>query len=796
MIGALVSLVLVGGAALLVGQAIAALASGASRERPGAVSWLAPAFGLAALLVLGGVAVRLPGHAITAAVMLAAATVAAAAYLPGRVAGIGEAAALAAPVVMITTLAVALPFAIAGHVGILGAGLVNDDMASHLIIADYVGDPGGPVPSFVEGGYPIGPHAVAAAIAEGTGAGLVEVFAGFTIVLAPLLGMLALGLLTGLERPGRIAGACLIALSYLGVAYLVQGAFKEPIVSLLLIGLALWLARVVGLEGEGTDDSRQRTGEDVPARPNAHPVLQVLPLGVLAAAVVFTYSLPGLLWVVAVGVAVGLARVLLVKPRPELPRDWLRRIAPYAIGVLAVLVVATAQEWSRLADFSRISALNPERFGSQLGNLRGSLSPLEVLGIWPSGDFRTSASGAGLPALAFYLGAAVALAGLAAGLAGGLRERRLTLPAATLAALAVWGFLALVGSPYVAAKALAIAAPLVLAVAVRGTIGARSRPLLALGAVLLAGAALSSFLVLRQAPVGPDSHAEQLDEIRAAVQDEDLLFLGRDDFIGWELRGSGEISGVVTNFYDVEDVRPRFKKGKGGGEKFDVDAVFPRELDGFPFILATAGGPVSSVPPRFEEAVRTDDFVLYERTGSTGKRRTLDEGTDPGRVLDCADPEQGAISRQEGSATIWDPAPVIAGAGGWSPSDEPTEGAPASQTLDLPAAGRYLISLEYDSRRPLRVSAPDLGLDVALAANLDFRGETPTFPVAELSVERPTVADVSVEPEEPNLLARLLRAPNEAHLRSLTATPLDPGAIRQVPLSQACGEYVDWYRSG
>jgi hypothetical protein len=609
--------------------------------------------------------------------------------------------------------------------------------------------------------------------------------------LAPLLGLLGLGLLEGLTRLRRIAGACAIALAYLGAAYLLQGAFKEPMLSVLLIGLALWLGQLVGLAaGERTTEAPATAGDGV------HPILRVLPLGMLVAGVVFVYSLPGLLWVAAVGVAVVLARLLLVRPRPTLPEDWARKFAPYAIGVIVVLLIATAQEWSRLADFSRISALNPDRFGSQLGNLRGSLSPLEVLGIWPAGDFRTSASAAGLPAAAFYLGAAVALAALLAGGLEALRTRRnLALAAAALAAVAVWALLALIGSPYVAAKALAIAAPLVMAVALRGTLGSRATPLVALGVALLAGAALSTFLVIRQAPVGPSTHADSLAAIRDAVQGEDVLFLGRDDFIGWELRGSGEITGVVTNFYDVEDIRPRFKKGKGGGEKFDVDAVFPKDLDKFRYVLATTGGPASSVPPRFREVVRTDDYVLYHRTGATGKRRTLDEGTEPGRILNCDKPENRALARSGGVAVVWDPPPVVKDADAWSTA-EPTDGSPATQTLKLPAAGRYLISLEYDSRRPLRVSAPDLGLDTTIAANLDFRGETPTFPVGEVTVDGPAKAEVSAEPDGPNLLGRLLHAPNEAHLRSLTATPLDPGAIHRVPLAQACGKYVDWYRPG
>ena len=783
MIGAYGTLILVGGASLLIGQALAVLAAGGGRGARVAVSWIAPAYGIAALLVLAGIAIRLPGHAITAAVVLAIAMIAAAVYLPGRVEGIGAALPMSAPVIAVTVLAASLPFALAGHVGILGVGLVNDDMASHLIIANYLSDPTGPVPSFIKGGYPIGPHAIVSSIGKVSGAGLVDVWAGFTLALAPLLGLLGLGLLEGLPRVRRVIGACLIALSYLGASYLFQGAFKEPLQTVLLIGVAACLARLIGLEKEGEAESE------------GHPVLRVLPLAVLVAASFFNYSLPGLLWVGAVAVTVVGARYLLVSPRPVLGDDWLRKLAPYAIGIVVVVALATVQEWSRIADFSRLSALNPDRFGSRLGNLKGSLSPLEALGIWPSGDFRVSASAAGAPAVVFYAGALLAAVAVGLGIARCLRDGRLFLPAAALATAGVWLLLAIVGSPYIAAKGLAIAAPFVMAVALRGTLGAKG-PALAVGVALVLAGSLSTFLVLRQAPVGPDAHSDQLDQIRGEVAGHDVLFLGRDDFIGWELRGSGEITGVVTNFYDVEDAKPRFKRGKGGGEKFDVDAVYPKTLDDFRYVLATTGGPASSVPPRFEAVMQTHDYVLYERVGSTGRRKTLDEGTDPGTELNCGRVGDAQIAHGGGSAIIWDPKPVIEDESRWEPSATTSDGAPASQVLDIPRAGNWQISLEYDSRRPLHVVAPDLGIDTTVAANLDFRGETPTFPVGDVEVDGPTKAEVTVEPEEPNLLARLLRAPNDAHLRSLTATPTDPGAIKRVPLADACGSYVDWYRTG
>ena len=745
------------------------------------------------LLVLAGVAVRLPGHDVTAAAVLVAATLVSLLYLRGRIGGLRDALPVGLPVVAITVAAASLPFAIAGYVGILGSGLVNDDMASHLIIADYIRDYSGEVPSFIRGGYPIGPHAVVAGTAALLGAGLVEAFAGFTLALAPLFGLLGVGLLGRMSKPKLIIGGSLIALPYLGAAYLSQGAFKEPLQAMLLMGFALALAGLIGLrspldepDGDGSE-GEERSLADV------HPVRRILPLAVIAAASVFNYSLPGLLWVGAVGCAVLAARIVLVRPRPELPSDWLPKLAPYLIGLVVVVAVATAGEWSRIADFSRISALNPDRFGSALGNLSQALSPLEALGIWPTGEFDATASSAGLPAPVFYLGALLALVALALGLLRNGREREWTMPALLAAMVAIWALAAIFSSPYIAAKALAIVSPVAIAIALRGTIGGRG-PALVLGVVLVLAAAGSSFLVLRQAAVGPDDHASQLAEIAPLVEDEPVLFLGRDDFIGWELAGSGEITGIVTNFYDVEDARPRFKKGEGGGEKFDVDAVFPETLDSFRYILATTGGPASVVPSRFEELARTDDYVLYERTGSTGKRRTLDEGTAPGAVLDCDTPEGRAVAKGKGTAIVWDPPPVIAEADGWEPDDSPSDGAPSEQVLDIPEPGRWLISLEYDSRRPLHVTSPELGLDVTMVANLDFRGETPTYPVAEVEVDAPTEAVVSAEPDEPNPIGNLLRAPNEAHLRSLTATPLDPGAIRRVQVRSTCDQYVDWYR--
>lgn len=797
MIGAYATLILILAFSATIGQALISISLGARRGTPIRFSWLAPAVGLGAMLVLAGIAARLPGHAWTAVVALVLAVGLSLWWLWGRIEELGATLALALPAALIATLAASLPFAIAGEVGILGAGLVNDDMASHLLIAEYVRDPTGFVPSFVQGGYPTGPHAVVVAFSEALGADLVAVFAGFSLALAPLLALTALGLLGEMARWRRMLGAALVGLAYLGASFLAQGAFKEPLEALILIAFAVLLAQLVGIKTEA-DPER-------PAAARVRPIVRVLPLAVLTAASVFNYSLPGLLWIAAVGTLVLAARLWLVRPRPRLPSDWRYRFAPYLVGGVLVVLLATVQEWSRIADFARLQALNPDRFGSDLGNLKAAISPLEALGIWPTGDYRTSASGAGPPVFAFYLGAALALVALAIGVVDCRRRQLYALPAVLLAIAVVWGLTAIASTPYIAAKALAISAPLVMLIALRGLLSARGglAALLATAFVLLAG--LSSFLALRQASVGPPAHANELAEVREAVQGEEVLFLGRDDFIAYELAGSEEITGIVTNFYSVADARPRFQSGEGGGEKFDIDAVFPATLDQFRFILATTGGPASSPPPRFNPVVETDNYVLYERTGLVGRRKTLDEGIAPGAVLDCETAEGAAIATGRGTAQIWESEPVIlapaerstpgTGVVEWQPDDSPTDERPSAETLELDR-GTWLLSLQYDSRRPLHVSAPEAGLDEVLPANLDFRvtpeSATPFYPIGEIELDRPAEVELELAPERPNWLARTLGAPNEAHLGSLSATPQD--VIRRVPLRDACGIYVDWYR--
>ena len=148
-----------------------------------------------------------------------------------------------------------------------------------------------------------------------------------------------------------------------------------------------------------------------------------------------------------------------------------------ALGI-AIPVVAALPEIFRLASFSNFKAFSPSGTGPTVGfgNLRQPLNPLEAFGVWPSGEFRITPANSTTPEIAFYLGALLALVAFAWGLGRALSRRESALPSALLAATLLYLASLAVGTPYTQAKALAIAAPLIMVIALRGLLSADSLP--------------------------------------------------------------------------------------------------------------------------------------------------------------------------------------------------------------------------------------------------------------------------------------------------------------------------------
>jgi hypothetical protein len=560
------AIVAVCAASLAIGQAAIALC-GARRW-----SWLSPAVGLALLCAICWATVRLPGHGAVSALVVLAATVASVLFLKGRVEGGGEALGSSLPVAAVALLAASLPFAVEGHFGILGTGF-NPDMSQHLFAADHLAHGAGS--QLQAQGYPLGSHAIVVALNKGLDIGLVQGFTGLTVATAVLAPLTALAAFTDTPRTRRIPAALLVGLPYLVASYYAQGAFKETTQALLVLAFTLSLR-------EST-----RTWNDLP--------LRFVPAALIAVGSVYVYSFPGLTWLAGIaavfaalqwrgsrqlasrvgGVGEGsaAARRPLFRPNRDLERPTVSpggkpsnaadpspttgpaRLRPLSLAGI-VFLVGALPELGRMLDFRHFETFDPS--GPGLGNLFGQISPFEALGIWPSGDFRLAPGDGAVPAVVYYLGAAFATALLLYGLARCARRRERAILAGTIAVAALYAAARIGGTPYTAAKALEIAAPLLTLTIVgpfawtcrlfsahMGRLATARPPGIAATAFVLVAAGCS-LLAFANAPVGPTSYSPALTGLRPLVASGSVLVLAPDSllvdehgerYIAWELRG-------------------------------------------------------------------------------------------------------------------------------------------------------------------------------------------------------------------------------------------------------------------
>jgi hypothetical protein len=483
-------------------------------------SWLAPAVGLALVCAVCWGTVRLPGQGVISAIAVLVLTLAAIACLWGRVEGAKEALRAGWPVALIALLAASLPFAVEGHFGILGTSF-NPDMSQHLLTADRLAE--GHSSQLLQQGYPLGPHSIVVALNKGLKIGLVQGFSGLTVAVAILACLTALAAFAELPLLQRTAGVLVVGLAYVVASYFVQGAFKETMQALFFFAFVLALR-----------ESSQRW-MDLP--------LRFVPAALIAVGSVYAYSFPGLIWLG------GGAVLWAIFTRPQ--------IKALGLGLLSFFVLV-APEIGRIIDFHSFETFDPN--GPGLGNLFGQISPFEALGIWPSGDFRLAPGDGAVPAPAYYLGIAFALVLFIYGVAQLWRRREVAILSGLGVALVAYGAARVGGTPYTAAKAIEIGAPMVAlailkplvdrAVFLLPSIRAKGTPkqLLApvAAALFVLAAGICSLLALANAPVGPTSYSSRLSDYRKRVGEGPTLVVASPQlldeehggpFLSWELRG-------------------------------------------------------------------------------------------------------------------------------------------------------------------------------------------------------------------------------------------------------------------
>jgi hypothetical protein len=266
-----------------------------------------------------------------------------------------------------------------------------------------------------------------------------------------------------------------------------------------------------------------------------------------------------------------------------------------------------------MVDFHSFETFDPN--GPGLGNLFGQVSPFEVLGIWPSGDFRLAPGDGAVPAIGYYLGAAFALVLLVYGIGRSWRRRETAVLAALGAAAIAYIGARAAGTPYTAAKAIEIGAPLVsltilLALLDReGETGERrlaGYPLAGLAAtVFILAAGVCSLLALANAPVGPTSYSPALTGLRPLIAADSTLVLAPEQlladqhgtpYIAWELRGGRVCIAAGSEAGEAPPSGVRYVITSGGRDKPPFPRLRVRRVAP-PYVLWEATGPIAAKSP-------------------------------------------------------------------------------------------------------------------------------------------------------------------------------------------------------
>ncbi len=413
-------------------------------------TWTAPTVGFAALLIIVGTTIRLPGggwSSLSIVVILLAISIALIAR-KGLGIEVGTLILTSGPVVIVVAVLASSNYLINDNFGIPGVSVLND-FASHLPWAEALRAHTSPFKLIVPG-YPLGCFALAGTLGKLPGISVLSAFQGILIVTPVLIAVTALTLFEQLGVGLRVMAATVVSLAYLITSALVEGAFKEPVEALFMVAIALSLYEIT------------RTSE----RPSR---LVAVPIALLMAGSVANYSYPGLSWPgLLIAVWTGLE---VLRRRRTISRSMVGRFGVTTLIGVVTLTLLSLPEVIRFRAFeqAQVSTIN-----AQTGNIPTMLPWRETLGIWFSDDFRlwqTESLNLQHALLVF------AVAIFAFGVVQAWRRGETSLLALLAATFAVALYTRYTANAYNGAKALMVLSCAVVLVSIRGVLPTSTRRL-------------------------------------------------------------------------------------------------------------------------------------------------------------------------------------------------------------------------------------------------------------------------------------------------------------------------------
>jgi hypothetical protein len=319
-----------------------------------------------------------------------------------------------------------------------------------------------------------------------------------------------------------------------------------------------------------------------------------------------------------------------------------------------------------------------------------------------------------------------------------------------------------------------------------------------LAVAFIGGAVYSSFLALRDAPVGPPGHGAELRAFMPILRGKPVLYAGQDRYAPYELLGA-DTHVPLVEFPDPE-VAENPEKPFDTGDAYspiDFDSFSRGTLDRFPYVITGRAAWNSQAPSGFKRIAATPSYLLWERVGEAPKNRhVLLEGTNAGAWAGCDSPEIRILLSNQGRASLF-PDVATAPKAGWDEGGQLHTGGRTAQAIDLPS-GRWRLSLQYFSPFSLTLSAPGFreeltpALDGQRPNTISLANDGQFWPAGVYESHGGKVT-FAIEAAKPSFLQRLSGYDDVAYVGNLVA--VRAGKRRAVPLSAACNAWIDWYQS-
>jgi hypothetical protein len=600
-----------------------------------------------------------------------------------------------------------------GHWTFTGYRL-EDDIAFELVLARHLQEHGtsiGPlapstaksfIVSFLSTGYPLGGQSYLAAVGGLLHAELASIWQAYLSSLAAV-GAIAASTLSGrtMDRRAAALAGLLATAAALTFQYAMQGSIKEVSTAVAVL-CALALIRFAILELRGV----------------ACAAIVAIPLATILA----TYNAAGLPYVLALAGTALVARAIVHRRLPS--RDWLR---PAGVGVLVFVVLAapalkTLQTFFKVATggFTGSGALAPP-----LGQLLRPLPLSEVVGVWLQGDYRIPVA-PGLSGIAEVLATIGVLALFALGLVRAVRKREPALPMGAVTMGLVLLIVYPKAIPYVQAKLLAIASPVVVLGAAQGVAAIRGvkrlLPVALLaGAGLAAGVLMSDALAYHHDPVAPTSRFIAMRDVGHFLGKRGPVLVSEFDEFAKYFAYPAPLY-VGTEYPSPENLVLRVPGGLYA-QSFDLDAETLSFVESFPYILVRHSPAESRPPANFSRVYANAFYEVWKRTSSPQVLVHLPEQQLYSAYAPVSCPQLQAIVREApaGSSLVLAQSPPAIGydvlhatvrSPGWIEDAEPytpdavTPLSPGSagEIVHVPRAGTYQVWVQGSFPRPIRVT--------------------------------------------------------------------------------------------